>query len=261
MLVYPGNWVVHSRAYLFVLYLRYFKQTKFASFQRQLNLYGFLRIHQGDDKGSYYNLCFVRGHRSLIRQMVRRKIKGYREQRPSPLDEPNFYLPQWKNHFEASIPPSLRRQSLVSSNGPAVVFVPVPAKDMMSASQGMMSYGCQPLAFSQPHMTQSLMNQSWFSFNGGNNMNEMQAGQVNPFVAEESRSCKDLLSMALDLDTSSSSQQQISPTFLTTASRQVSDDEFEPIPLREDCGFDESTSSNWTSFFTLVDPDKNIYQL
>ena len=39
---------------------KYFNQTKYKSFQRQLNLYGFVRIHQGYYKGSYGNKNFRR---------------------------------------------------------------------------------------------------------------------------------------------------------------------------------------------------------
>jgi len=91
-----------------VTIFRFFSQTKYASFQRQLNIYGFNRFLRGQDKGAYYHLCFVRGHRSLVRNMVRRKIKGTgvttaREtmERESKF---NFYLPMWKNHFEPIMP-------------------------------------------------------------------------------------------------------------------------------------------------------------
>jgi hypothetical protein len=43
----------------------YFKQTKYKSFQRQLNHYGFVRIHQGHHKASYGNKHFRREDLSL----------------------------------------------------------------------------------------------------------------------------------------------------------------------------------------------------
>jgi hypothetical protein len=48
----------------------YFNQTKYKSFQRQLNLYGFTRIHQGLNKGNYSHKCFRRQdapHSLLVR--------------------------------------------------------------------------------------------------------------------------------------------------------------------------------------------------
>jgi hypothetical protein len=79
---------------------RFFTQSQYPSFQRQLNLYGFSRFAHGRDKGAYYHSCFVRGHRSLVRGMIRRKIKGTKVRRTfSPDEEPNFYDPKWSNTF------------------------------------------------------------------------------------------------------------------------------------------------------------------
>ena len=64
-------WQPHGRAFMvhkpkdFVqdVMPHFFNQTKYASFQRQLNLYGFSRLTHGPDKGAYYHNCFVRGKR------------------------------------------------------------------------------------------------------------------------------------------------------------------------------------------------------
>lgn len=53
---------------------RFFRQTKLASFQRQLNLYGFRRIYDGPDNGGYYHKYFLRGQPSLARD-VKRRVK------------------------------------------------------------------------------------------------------------------------------------------------------------------------------------------
>jgi HSF-type DNA-binding len=55
---------------------KYFKQTKYRSFQRQLNMWGFERINCGPHKGGYFHKYFVRGNVSLCNLMRRQKIKG-----------------------------------------------------------------------------------------------------------------------------------------------------------------------------------------
>jgi hypothetical protein len=70
----------------------YFRQTKFASFQRQLNLYGFSRLTSGRDKGGYYHELFLKGKRFLCHRIVRLKIKGTGVRKASsPETEPQFY--------------------------------------------------------------------------------------------------------------------------------------------------------------------------
>ena len=70
----------------------YFKQTKMASFQRQLNLYGFSRLTGGPDKGGYYHELFLRGKISLAYKIHRMRIKGTGVRLPTnPDNEPNFY--------------------------------------------------------------------------------------------------------------------------------------------------------------------------
>ena len=71
---------------------KYFKQSKFPSFQRQLNLYGFCRLTQGPDKGGYYHELFLRGKTSLAYKIQRMKVKGTGVRaRSNPNKEPNFY--------------------------------------------------------------------------------------------------------------------------------------------------------------------------
>lgn len=51
----------------------FFNQTKFKSFQRQLNLYGFSRITRGANKGCYLHEHFVRGETKRSEQIVRKR--------------------------------------------------------------------------------------------------------------------------------------------------------------------------------------------
>lgn len=46
---------------------------QYASFQRQLNIYSFMRIIQGPDKGAYYNCLFLRSRPDLC-YLMRRKV-------------------------------------------------------------------------------------------------------------------------------------------------------------------------------------------
>jgi len=55
---------------------KYFNQTRYKSFQRQLNIYGFERITVGDDVGSYTHHLLVRGKPNICRFMVRTKVKN-----------------------------------------------------------------------------------------------------------------------------------------------------------------------------------------
>ena len=50
---------------------KFFRQTKFKSFQRQLHLYSFDRIWEGPNKGGYQHKLFVRGCRNASRYLTR----------------------------------------------------------------------------------------------------------------------------------------------------------------------------------------------
>lgn len=94
------SWQPHGRCFIvrktdeFVekLLPQYFNQNKWASFQRQLNLYSFERITAGIDRGAYYHPKFVRGEPALCHSIPRTKVKGTRIRQPAdPTNEPNFY--------------------------------------------------------------------------------------------------------------------------------------------------------------------------
>lgn len=93
------SWQPHGRCFVvrdpkaFVPILdKYFKVTKIASFQRQLNLYGFQRITKGRDRGGYYHELFLRSKVFLVQNIHRVKVKGTKiRARSNPEQEPNFY--------------------------------------------------------------------------------------------------------------------------------------------------------------------------
>ena len=73
----------------------YFKQTRFTSFQRQLNLYGFLRVEKrGPDHKSYYHERFLRDDPRLVDAIGRTQSKGassFADWKPKPA--PDFSAP------------------------------------------------------------------------------------------------------------------------------------------------------------------------
>mmetsp|Transcript_17765 Transcript_17765/g.26294 ORF Transcript_17765/g.26294 Transcript_17765/m.26294 type:complete len:327 (-) Transcript_17765:101-1081(-) len=94
------SWQSHGRCFVihnqkeFIEHVMstYTKHSKFPSFRRQLNLYGYRRITKGPDKGGYYHELFLRGKPFLARRMQRKCIKGTGVRcRNNPQEEPNFY--------------------------------------------------------------------------------------------------------------------------------------------------------------------------
>lgn len=95
------SWKPHGRAFQvhdkdrFVKEIlpMYSRQTQFASFQRQLNLYGFRRLsRRGPDYGAFYSELFLRAKPDLAVLMTRTKVNGNEvRQGSSPRTEPNFY--------------------------------------------------------------------------------------------------------------------------------------------------------------------------
>lgn len=102
------SWQSHGRAFRvhnptrFVKEImpQFFKQTRITSFQRQLSMYGFVRLTKknGKDYGAYYNERFLRGHRQLANTVERTPVQGTWVQKiTSPETEPDFYKmdPVW----------------------------------------------------------------------------------------------------------------------------------------------------------------------
>jgi hypothetical protein len=68
----------------------YFRQSQYASFQRQLNLYGFRRLSQRSlDHGSYYHEMFLRTREDLCQGILRAKEKDIRALKAA-RKEPDF---------------------------------------------------------------------------------------------------------------------------------------------------------------------------
>jgi hypothetical protein len=66
----------------------FFNSSKYKTFQRSLNLWGFKSVSRGPDKGACYHQFFVRGNADLCKNMIRVKIKGGGTARVPPSGEP-----------------------------------------------------------------------------------------------------------------------------------------------------------------------------
>lgn len=70
------SFVVHKpKAFVEEVMPKYFTTCRLASFQRQLNLYGFRRITEGREKGAYSHDYFLKGKRALCRKVKRQKTR------------------------------------------------------------------------------------------------------------------------------------------------------------------------------------------
>lgn len=94
------TWLPHGRSFIVRdpkkfeedIYPRFFKPAKYKSFQRQLNLWKFLRINKGFDAGSYYHPLFLRGKPQLGKKMVLPKNEDTDRRSTNPNKiEPDFY--------------------------------------------------------------------------------------------------------------------------------------------------------------------------
>ncbi|CAJ1958130.1 unnamed protein product [Cylindrotheca closterium] len=67
---------VHDKdAFVADIVPKYFSQTKYRSFQRMLNMWGFQRVREGARKGAYIHENFRRGEPDLCNRMKCEKIK------------------------------------------------------------------------------------------------------------------------------------------------------------------------------------------
>lgn len=92
-----------SKAFVASVMPKYFRMSRFSSFQRQLNLYEFGRVTEGPNKGSYYHELFVKGRPDLISTIKRNKIKS--ENLPSKGRGP--FGPVDLSSRDAQLPPQL----------------------------------------------------------------------------------------------------------------------------------------------------------
>lgn len=95
--------VVHKPKEFTELLPRFFKLSKYPSFQRQLNLYGFQRLTGGKDRGAYYHEFFLRDREFLGYSIQRMKVKGTGvRSRSRPDQEPNLWSMPWVQSASSS---------------------------------------------------------------------------------------------------------------------------------------------------------------
>lgn len=80
--------ILKPRAFEVRILPKYFEHSKFSSFVRQANGWGFRRLSSGNDRNTYYHEYFLRGMPWLIKKMRRPKVNEKKS--ISPEQEPGF---------------------------------------------------------------------------------------------------------------------------------------------------------------------------
>lgn len=143
------SWQSHGRCFLvhdketFVQRFlpSYFRQSKWASFQRQLNIYGFQRLTAGRDRGAYYHDLFLRGHPQLATRIHRMKLKGIGQgrHRTNAELEPNFYRMQAVGPGDQvdvtliGMQPNASAAAVAYASGRSPALAPIPAPAVAEA--------------------------------------------------------------------------------------------------------------------------------
>ena len=150
--------VIHKTELFKELLPRFFGISKIASFQRQLNMYGFQRITRGMDKSGYYHELFLRGRVFLAYQIRRVRIKGTGARaKANPDQEPNFWNMKWLEPLDyhhhqgggGAQPPTPMNQLSCSSDQPR--FTPADARQYSSSSRSDLAFA--KLLKEKPWMT------------------------------------------------------------------------------------------------------------
>lgn len=102
----------------------YFNQSKYKSFQRQLNFYGFTRVLEGPLEGSYRHQRFIRGHEAMCRTITRHSISQVPLQLGAQFKDAPTVSPEHaravitisEDAFPEPTPLPVRQQSIMSFN-------------------------------------------------------------------------------------------------------------------------------------------------
>ena len=143
------TWLPHGKA--FIIYKKkkfaaevlpvYFKQSKFTSFTRKLNRWGFTRVTRGPETGAYYHKFFQRDDSRLCMQMSCQNVKLQSDQQ--------IAFEQQQHALAASagaIHPLFLQQSAPS---PSIFTQPFPGTSMAALSSTLMQQQLQQLQIEQ----------------------------------------------------------------------------------------------------------------
>ena len=126
----------------------YFKQSKYKSFQRQLNLWGFERILTGSDKGAYHHPLFLQQRPGLCSRLKRR---GYKKLVPvDPMKTARMSMATTRNplFFSSQVTPIQRPDEMkmeMTRNDPS----PIPKQVSMESMNSDASTSSQAVLPSQ----------------------------------------------------------------------------------------------------------------
>jgi HSF-type DNA-binding len=159
--------MIHDPDKLVEILPKFFGQTKYRSFRRQLNMWHFHRIMEGPHRGAFVHPCFIRGNKQLITYMSRHVHaaaasptapsptdfpspvpgRSYEDWQSHPLQHPQLHPPHGApmiNHFlqQRRYPPSLDTNA--TSNTTAYDNVLLSSLDPQMSSMDF-SYNIAPL--------------------------------------------------------------------------------------------------------------------
>lgn len=87
-----------SEQFVEKIMVNYFSQTKFESFRRQLNMYGFRRESRGTARGVIRHPSFLRGARHLCKNVKRTKLISWQQSVPSNVIDRNLFWTEINYH-------------------------------------------------------------------------------------------------------------------------------------------------------------------
>ena len=101
---------IHNPEKIVDLLPLFFSQTKYRSFQRQINMWHFDKIIDGPEKGGYYHPYFLKGHKALCSKMRRNLM----DQPKSPRSLKNFSKLKITENFKEKQPSTVTPDKMMT---------------------------------------------------------------------------------------------------------------------------------------------------